>query len=66
MMVGATRHFEASFSTVEWLLDERQDDLTDEEIEALRTYHDVLCRVSRQEWSVEPPQLPVEAGDGGP
>lgn len=62
-MVGATRHFESSFTTVEYLLEERQDDLDDHEIAALQVYYDVLVRTSEDIWGVSPPKLPEKNGD---
>lgn len=62
MTVGATRHFESSFATVEWLLSERHDELDDHEIAALKVYHDVLCRTSQDIWDVQPPKLPEKTG----
>jgi len=58
MTVGATRHFESSFAIVEWLLEERADELDEHEIAALKTYHDVLCRTSEDLWDYQPPKLP--------
>lgn len=63
MTVGATRHFESSFSIVEWMLEERQDELDDHEIAALKVYHDVLCRTSEDLWGYQPPKLPQKCGD---
>lgn len=63
MTVGATRHFESSFATVEWLLDERADDLTDEQIAACAVYHDLLIEISEDLWGVTPPSLPEKNGD---
>jgi len=63
MTVGATRHFESSFSTVEWFLEEREDELTDEQIEALVIYHELLRETSQDLWGVEPPKLPQKNGD---
>lgn len=58
MTVGATRHFESSFAIIEWLLEERQDELDDYEIAALKTYHNVLVRTSEDMWGMTPPALP--------
>jgi len=62
-MMGATRHFESSFATVEWMLEERQDELDDHEIAALKLYHEILCQTSQDLWGVEPPKLPQKNGD---
>lgn len=60
-MIGSTRHLEASFATIEWLMDD--DELTDEEQLALQTTHEVLCRKSNDVWGVQPPKLPEKVGD---
>lgn len=63
MTVGATRHFESSFATVEWMLEERQDELEDHEIAALKLYHEILIETSEDLWDVSPPKLPQKCGD---
>ena len=62
-MVSGLRHFESSFSTVEWLLEDHEDDLTDEQLEALVVYHELLREFSQDQWGVEPPKLPEKVGE---
>lgn len=63
MPVGATRHFESSFAIIEWMLEERADELDEHEIAALKTYHAVLVRTSEDLWDVQPPKLPEKTGN---
>lgn len=66
MTVGSSRHFESSFAICEWLVEQEQYDryeLTDEEIETIEAYHEILCRISNDIWGVEPPNLPEKVGD---
>lgn len=58
----STRYFEASFATAEWLLKERADDLTDEQVEAIETYHDTLCEVTADLWGEQPPRIAEKIG----